>query len=121
MAKLDHIGLYVKNIEKSLMFYKEIFGFKQVDQFTSGEAKIVTLDIGGALLELIQRPGSPGNPPEGNWSHIAIHEPNFDKIVMKLDKNKIEKRLTAMSNGTRLCFFNDLDGHTVEIMETGFQ
>jgi catechol 2,3-dioxygenase-like lactoylglutathione lyase family enzyme len=31
MAKLDHIGIYVSDIEKSLIFYEEIFGFKQVN------------------------------------------------------------------------------------------
>ena len=121
MAKLDHIGIYVSDLDKSLKFYDEIFGFKLVDQFGSGEAKIATLDIGESLLELVQRPGSPGTPPEGNWSHLAIHEPKFDETVAKLDAKNIEKRLITMANGNRLCFFNDLDGHTIEIMESGFQ
>ncbi len=120
MAKLDHVGIYVKNLDKSIKFYKEIFGFSKVNQFTSGEAKIATMDLGGGLLELVQRPGSPGTPPVGNWSHLAIHEPKFDETVAKLDARKIEKRLVTMANGNRLCFFNDPDGHTIEIMENGF-
>lgn len=121
MAKLDHIGIYVNNLEKSVDFYKDLFCFEIVDEFTSGEAKIATLDMCGGLLELVQRPGSPGTPPEGNWSHIAIFVPEFDDIIAKLDTKNIEKRLTTMSNGNRLCFINDLDGHTVEIMEHGFR
>jgi lactoylglutathione lyase len=120
MAQLDHVGIYVKNLDKSINFYKEIFGFSTVNQFTSGEAKIATMDLGGGLLELVQRPGSPGTPPVGNWSHLAIHEPKFDAVVAKLDARKIEKRLVTMANGNRLCFFNDPDGHTIEIMENGF-
>jgi lactoylglutathione lyase len=120
MAKLDHIGLYITDLEKSLKFYAEIFGFKTVDRFMSGEAKIATLDIGGGLLELIQRPGSPGTPPTGNWSHLALHEPKFDETVAKVDAKGIEKRLITQSNGNRLCFFSDPDGHTIEIMENGF-
>jgi len=120
MAKLDHIGIYVSDLDKSLKFYAEIFGFKLVEQFGSGEAKIATLDLGGGLLELVQRPGSPGAPPVGNWSHLAIHKPKFDETVAKLDAKKIEKRLVTMANGNRLCFFNDPDGHTIEIMESGF-
>jgi lactoylglutathione lyase len=120
MAKLDHVGIYVKNLDKSIEFYKEIFVFSTVNQFTSGEAKIATLNLGGGLLELVQRPGSPGTPPVGNWSHLAIHEPKFDETVAKLDARKIEKRLVTMANGNRLCFFNDPDGHTIEIMENGF-
>jgi lactoylglutathione lyase len=119
MAKLNHIGIYVSDLERSLKFYMDIFCFKQVDRFTSGEAKIVTIDMGGGLLELIHRPGSLGTPPVGSWSHLAIHESKFDEAVAKLDKMKIEKRLVTMENGNRLCFFNDPDGHTVEIMENG--
>lgn len=120
MAKLDHIGIYVTELERSIKFYNDIFSFKTVDQFTSGEAKIATLDMGGGLLELVQRPGSPGSPPEGNWSHLAIHMPEFDEAVVKLNAKKIEKRLTTMANGNRLCFFKDPDGHMIEIMDSGF-
>lgn len=120
MAKLDHVGVYVKDLDKSVQFYQEIFGFKIASKFESGEAKIATLDLGGGLLELVQRPGSPGSPPVGNWSHLAISEPKFDETVAKLDVKKIEKQLITMANGNRLCFFNDPDGHTIEIMEHGF-
>lgn len=120
MAKLDHIGVYITDLENSIKFYEEMFGFKVVNRFMSGEAKIATLDMGGGLLELVQRPGSPGTPPKGNWSHLAIHEPRFDETVAKVDVKRLEKRLITQANGNRLCFFNDPDGHTIEIMENGF-
>ena len=120
MAKLDHVGIYVKNLDESLNFYSELFGFKLVEKFGSGEAKISTIDIGGGLLEIVERPGSPGIPPVGNWSHLAIYEPKFDEAITKLDARGIEKRLVTMANGNRLCFFNDPDGHTIEVMESGF-
>ena len=75
MAKLNHIGIYVKDLEKSLAFYDDVFGFKVINSFTSGEAKMSMIDIGGGVLELVQRPGSPTTPPDGNWSHMAIRDP----------------------------------------------
>ena len=120
MAKLNHVGIYVSDIKKSVAFYQELFGFKIVREFTSGEAKITMLDLGGSMLELVQRPGSPGKPPEGNWSHLAIHEPDFDLVLEKLDTRSIPTRLIKMDNGIRLCFFSDPDGHVIEIMDTGF-
>ena len=108
-------------MEKSLKFYEGIIGFNQVENISIGEVNIMTIDIGGSLLELIHRRGSPGKPPEGNWSHITIHEPKFDEVIMEIDSKKIEKRLITMTDGNRLCFFNDPDGHTIEIMESGFQ
>lgn len=120
MTKLDHVGVYVKDLERSLGFYEKLFGLKVVNRFTSGEAKIALLDIGDGLLELVQRPGSPGTPPVGNWSHLALHEPDFDDKVKTLEEMGVEKRLVTMANGNRLCFFQDPDGHTLELMESGF-
>lgn len=120
MTKLDHVGVYVKDLEKSLGFYEKLFGLKVVNRFTSGEAKIALLDIGDGLLELVQRPGSPGTPPVGNWSHLALHEPDFDDKVKTLEEMEVGKRLVTMANGNRLCFFQDPDGHTLELMESGF-
>jgi len=120
MTKLNHIGVYVKDLDRSTKFYKDLFGFPVVNRFTSGEAKIVMLDIGGGLLELIQRPGSPVTPPQGNWSHVALHEPDFDKRVMRLEKMGLELRKVTRDNGEKLCFFKDPDGHMIELMEKGF-
>jgi lactoylglutathione lyase len=120
MTKLDHVGIYVKALERSLTFYEKLFGFKVVNRFTSGEAEIGLLDIGGGLLELIQRPGSPVTPPGGNWSHLALHEPDFDDRVKTLEEMGVETRRVTMVNGNRLCFFQDPDGHTMELMESGF-
>ena len=78
------------------------------------------LDIGVGALELVQRPGSPGKPPQGNWSHLAFHDPDFDQTIKKLESKSIETRLVTIANGNRLCFFADPDGHVIEIMEKGF-
>jgi len=117
MAKLSHIGIYVKNLDKSLEFYDKVFGFKIINSFTSGEAKMSMMDIGGGVLELVQRPGSPTTPPDGNWSHMAIHDSRFDETVKKIEDMGYTTRKMTIPNGNRLCFFNDPDGHVIEIME----
>jgi glyoxylase I family protein len=120
MAKLNHVGIYVSDTQRSIAFYQQLFGFEIIREFTSGEAKITMLDLEGGMLELVQRPGSPSKPPEGNWSHLAIHEPNFDLVLEKLKARSIPTRLIQIDNGNRLCFFSDPDGHVIEIMDMGF-
>lgn len=120
MAKLNHVGIYVRNLDKSIQFYKELFGFEIVREFTSGEAKIAMLDLGDGMLELVQRPGSPGNPPEGNWSHLALRDPDFDTTVTKLESKNVSTKIIEMDSGAKLCFFSDPDGHVIEIMSEGF-
>jgi len=119
MTNLDHVGVYVKDLSKSLSFYKQVFGWKVVREFGSGEAKIAVVDIGGGLLELVQRPGSPGKAPEGNWSHLALHVDGWDAKVKKLEAKGLELRKVTMGDGSHIAFFKDPDGHTVEIMEKG--
>jgi lactoylglutathione lyase len=117
MTNLDHVGIYVWDLEASLKFYVDLFGWKEVKRFGSGEAKIAVLDIGGGLLEVVQRPGSPGKAPEGNWSHLALHVDGWGKKVKKLESMGLELRKVTMADGSHIAFFKDPDGHTIEIME----
>ena len=117
MAKLNHVGIYVSDLEASIEFYQDLFEFPVAREFTSGDAKIKMLDLGTGMLELVKKPGSPGTPPNGNWGHLAISESKFDSVLKKLEKRSIVTRLVTMDNGNRLCFFSDPDGHVIEIMD----
>ena len=119
MSYLDHCGVYVKDLEKSLTFYKDIFGWKEKTRFGSGEAKIAVLDMGKGLMELVQRPGSPCPPPNGNWTHLALHVDTFPEKVKKLEVMGLELRKVTMADGAHIAFFKDPDGHTIELMEKG--
>jgi len=119
MSYLDHCGVYVKDLQKSLTYYKTLFGWKEKTSWTSGEARIAVLDMGGkGLMELVQRPGSPAAPPAGNWTHLAIHVPDWEVKVKKLESQGTQLRKVQM-NGANIAFFTDPDGHTIEIMEKG--
>jgi len=120
MNRLDHIGIYVKDIEKSLRFYEKVFDWKPIRQYNSGEAKIAVLTIGHGLIEIVQRPGSPSKAPDGNWSHIALHVDGWSAVIAKLEKMELELRKVTMADGSQIAFFKDPDGHMIEIMEKGF-
>jgi len=119
MTNLDHVGVYVKNLSRSLSFYKQVFGWNVVREFGFGEAKIAVVDIGGGLLELVQRPGSPRKAPEGNWTHLALHLDDWEGKVRKLEGMGLEPRKVTMADGSHIAFFKDPDDHMVEIMEKG--
>ena len=119
MSYLDHCGVYVKDLERSVAFYRDIFGWREKKRFGSGDAKICVLDMTKGLLELVQRPGSPGIPPSGNWTHLAIHVEDWDATSKKLEGKGLELRKVTMGDGSHIAFFKDPDGHTVEVMEKG--
>lgn len=117
MSELDHVGLYVKDLAKSAVFYGEIFGFEVTRTMELGEAKIAFLDIGQGLLELIQRPEGPGAPADGRWNHTAFSVDDYDAMESRLEGLGLELRKVTLDNGKRIAFFKDPDGHDLEIME----
>ena len=119
MTTLDHVGIYVKDLKRSLRFYSDILGFTEHHSFSKGESKIAVLDLNGGLLELIQRPDAPAEAPRGRWSHVAFHVDDFDDLVSRLEERGLELRKVTLDDGSRLAFFKDPDGHDIEIMEKG--
>jgi catechol 2,3-dioxygenase-like lactoylglutathione lyase family enzyme len=119
MASLDHVAIYVKDLEGAIKFYSSIFGFSVHSRFIAGESRIAVLDVDGGLLELIQRPNAPAVVPRGRWSHIAFHVDRFDGLVSKLEEMGLALRRVTREDGSRLAFFKDPDGHDREIMERG--
>ena len=116
MVTLDHVGIYVKDLTKSVVFYGEVFGLQVARTMETSTSKIAFLDVGGGILELIQRPGAPGKS-EGPWSHVAFKVDDYDAMESKLEGIGLELRKVVLGDGSRIAFFKDPDGHDVEIME----
>jgi lactoylglutathione lyase len=69
-----HIGLYVKDPQKSLDFYTQGLGGKVVFSFPmSGSDKTINLvDLGGgAVVEIVPR-GTGEEEFNAHWAHIAV-------------------------------------------------
>ena len=114
---MDHIGIYVKDLAKSIVFYGEVFGFQVARTMETSTSKIAFLDVGGGLLELIQRPGAPGKAPEGPWSHVAFKVDDYEATESRLEEMGLELRKITLGDGSRIAFFKDPDDHDIEIME----
>ena len=118
-ASIDHVGLHVSNLEEAVRFYQRTLGLRLHKLMRVGEVEIAFLDLNGTYLELVQRPGSPEGPPEGRWSHLAVHVDDFDGLVSRLEEMGLELRRITLPDGTRIIFFKDPDGHDVEVSERG--
>jgi len=116
MSTLDHVGIYVKDLVNSVVFYGEVFGFQVARTMETSTSKIAFLDVGGGTLELIQRPGAPGKTG-GPWSHVAFKVDDYDAMESRLEDMGLELRKVTLGDGSRIAFFKDPDSHDVEIME----
>ncbi|XP_052887545.1 uncharacterized protein LOC108480980 isoform X1 [Gossypium arboreum] len=98
-ACLNHISRESSDIRRLANFYKEIFGFEEIESPDFGEFKVIWLNLPGSFpMHLIERNpltklpegpysstaavADPSNLPRGH--HICLTVSNFDSFVQSL-------------------------------------
>ena len=118
---LGHVVFYVKDLERSLGFYRDLLGFQEVGRIFNGAAAALTSGRTHHELLLIQVGDAPG-PSNGcrrGLYHIGI------KVGDSLDELQTAKReleqagiaIDGMSDHTvsQSLYLRDPDGNEVEI------
>lgn len=118
---LGHVVFYVKDLERSLSFYRDLLGFKEVGRIFNGVASALTCGRTHHELLLIQVGDAPG-PPAGRRRglyHIGV------KVGDSLDELREAKReleqagiaIDGMSDHTvsQSLYLKDPDGNEVEL------
>jgi len=118
---LGHVVFYVKDLERSLRFYRDLLGFKEVGRIFNGAAAALTSGRTHHELLLIQVGDAPG-PPEGRRRglyHIGI------KVGDSLDelraaKSELERAgisIDGLSDHTvsQSLYLRDPDGNELEL------
>ncbi|PON80055.1 Glyoxalase-like domain containing protein [Parasponia andersonii] len=134
-VSLNHISRESSDIRRLANFYKEIFGFEEIESPDFGDFKVIWLNLPSAFtLHLIER-----NPitklPEGPWSatspvldpshirrghHICFSVSNFESFVHTLKEKGIENYRSSVPNrGVKQVFFFDPDGNGLEVASQG--
>ena len=110
MIKIRHTGIVTRNLNKSLFFWEELLGFKQVNsQLESGSLIDAVLgyknvlvrtiklkDKKNNLIELLYFKNSPNfskkkiKPYTPGYTHISVTVKNISKIHEILKKNNIK-------------------------------
>lgn len=118
---LGHVVFYVKDLERSLAFYRDLLGFKEVGRIFNGAAAALTSGRTHHELLLIQVGDAPGPPPgrRRGLYHIGI------KVGDSLDELRQAKReleeaavaIDGMSDHTvsQSLYLRDPDGNEVEL------
>lgn len=121
--KLEHIGIMVNDIDRSLQFYTEILGMKLVDrQRLNDEVELAFLAYSNSeevQIELISR-GSEGRSDEGKVHHVAFTVDHIEDALRFLKeagvKLKDESPRTIL-NGVKIAFFFGPDGERLELVQ----
>ncbi|WP_053365896.1 VOC family protein [Bacillus sp. FJAT-27245] len=123
--KIDHVGIMVKDIEKSINFYTNIVGFKLIDKIdhSNGVIKLAFLGFGEhgeTELELIQGYND-SLPVEGKVHHLAVAVDDVNKEFARIqsleDVKLIDEDITTLPNGFRYFFFHGPEGEWIEYFQ----
>jgi len=118
---LGHVVFYVQDLKRSLAFYRDLLGFKEVGRIFDGQAAALTSGRTHHELLLIEVGAVPDPPPgrRRGLYHIGI------KIGDSLDELRVAKReleeagvaITGMSDHTvsQSLYLADPDGNEVEL------
>ncbi len=125
--RIHHIALGVKDLDESIKFYQQCFGFENIRTFTKDgwEGKAVILRLGETELELFhfnEQIGSKDDQMKFNTiglKHIGIEVDSVDETYQKLKELNVDINLPK--DGTtckKYCFLRDPNGVVIELYES---
>ncbi|MEX0646354.1 MAG: VOC family protein [Balneolaceae bacterium] len=122
-AKINHIAVYVEDLEESGRFYEQVIGIEEIDEpFNDGLH--LWYDVGGgASLHLIEREEPWSTPAVDKTNHLCFSVPDMDRIIANLDEYSIPfedwpgnaGEVTIRPDGIRQIYLKDPSGYWLEI------
>ncbi|MBW2305358.1 MAG: methylmalonyl-CoA epimerase [Deltaproteobacteria bacterium] len=88
IEKIDHLGIAVKNVEKTLTLYGNVLGLEVGDRFEHGGMRGAFIRVGEVEIELLES-GDPDNPIA---RHIEKRGEGFHHIAFKVTDVKEEMK-----------------------------
>jgi len=120
-AKLNHIAVYVSDLEKSAFFYETLLNLVEIEEpFKDGKHVWFTLGPAGQM-HLIK--GVTKKTEHDKNEHLCFSVNSITDFIAKLDHHRIdytnwegtEKAPTVRIDGVKQVYFRDPDGHWLEV------
>lgn len=120
-ATLNHIAIYVSDLNKSGAFYESLLNLQKMEEpFKDGRHIWFTLGTAGQV-HLIS--GAKTGIPYDKNEHLCFSVSSISDFMAKLDQQKISyqnwdgtaKAPTIRVDGVKQIYFQDPDGHWLEV------
>jgi catechol 2,3-dioxygenase-like lactoylglutathione lyase family enzyme len=116
--QLDHFAIYVADLQKSVAFYRDVFGFEQVPIPVTFAA---WLSMGkGVMLHIVA--GRKEAVANTKWDHLSIACEDMAAMTASLDARHIpwasmdgKSEPAVRFDGVKQIFIKDPDGYWIEI------
>ena len=111
---MDHVNMNVKNLEQSVQFYKNLFGFEVRKEQPDQKSKIIGND--NVKLCLYE---DPEMSPEGGIAHFGFNIENFDEIIDKCNSLGVEVLYDGpvQFEKSMSIYIKDPSGYDIELSE----
>lgn len=141
MENIRHFGLVVLNLEKALVFYRDLLGLclqgktdesgdfiSKMLSFENVKLKTVKLSANdnSTRLELLEFDNPQINPTKKTslftpgFTHVSLTVKNLDELYIRLKNSNVEFNSppTVSPNGTlKVVFCKDFEGNYLELIE----
>jgi lactoylglutathione lyase len=121
LRQLEHIGVMVKDMDRSVHFYTEVLGLQLRERRTFRTLELAFLEIGDTEIELIA--GEAGYiEKDAIINHIAFTVDNLEEAVTHLKTHGADVDVSdpiELWDGKRCLFFRGPDGEKLEFFEHG--
>src|SRR4051794_22449405 len=119
---LHHVSLFVRDVDASATFYATVLGLQEIPN-KLGKSHIRWLIIDGCrTVHLIGGDSEPERPRPFS-THVALATRDFEVALARLELHGVTyfnadrqpKEITIRPDGVRQVYFQDPDGHWIEI------
>jgi catechol 2,3-dioxygenase-like lactoylglutathione lyase family enzyme len=140
--KMNHVGISVVNLDRSIAFYREMFGmepameimpfggpdFTAVMGLPGAHGRMCMVTAGDVWLELFEfaapapRPKAVDYPvADHGYSHFGFEVEDIEAVYDRLIAKGVQFHcpVTTFAGGMRAAYGRDLDGNVFEILERG--
>ncbi len=115
---LGHVGVYVRDIERSVAFYRDILGLQVSDRSPRGAVFMTSQDRLAEHHELYLAPGRNDDGKVNVLQQISFHCPTLKDVKdfygVFVEKKVPIQRVVSHGNTVSI-YFEDPDGNSVEV------
>ena len=116
VSGLDHVVLHVRDMSRARHFYVDVLGMK-VERETSSQTFMHCGTQGVALFEVKDPEFLPGH--DMNHMALVMDEGTYESV--KADLEKAGAKVEGREGDPTCIYFDDPDGHRIQILYPGFQ
>ncbi len=118
----NHAMIYVKDVERAMAFYRDLMGFKMIEDFRyEGTAVYARLRAPGGDGTIALHQAGPGVSVASEGVRLYFEVRDLDEFCRKLQKKDfyITQLPRMMPWGWRHAYLNDPDGHEISLYWAG--